>query len=258
MNLLPLLCALALPTIAWLAQRGLFGPDPGSLAERHPTLLAAGGYAFSIWALIFLLDVLAAGWIARQRQPSEALRGARPAIALGFALCAAWMVAFPLERFGLALALIWAAWASLLVAALRLARTGEAWGLRSALNLHLGWLSLAVFLNLAQVIVAQRWLDAARMLPWTLALWLGVALLLMLVNRALRGHWAYVAAVLWGLLGVQVRQSASALPGAEVSAGVALGLTGLFLLQTLWLWWRAWRSRRQRRSGMLITLVNLR
>src|SRR3546814_10231359 len=38
------------------------------------------------------------------------------------------------------------------------------------LSLHAGWLSLAAFLNLAQVIVAYDLTPADRQLPWSLAL----------------------------------------------------------------------------------------
>lgn len=257
MKLLLLLSALAMPLMAWLSQRGLFGPDNATLSDRYPTLLVAAGYAFSIWAPIFVLDVLLALRQLWQRRASEDLRTARPALVAGFALCSAWMALFPMQRFGLALLTIWAAWACLFYAALRLLRESEGWLLRASVGLHAGWLTLAVLMNSAQWIVARQLLNTERMLPWSLLLWGAGALLLMLANRALRGHWAFVLALLWGLLGVQVKQSASALPGADLSAGIALLLAGLLLLQSLWLWWRDRRGRRARRGGE-ITLVNLR
>ncbi|QPF75884.1 hypothetical protein G8A07_25195 [Roseateles sp. DAIF2] len=260
MKLLLLLSALAMPLMAWLARQGLFGPDPAQLSDRFPTLLVAAGYAFSIWAPIFLLDLLLALHpFGRQRRAGEGWRQARPALVAGFALCAAWMALFPMQRFGLALLSCGAAWACVFYAALRLARSGEeeSWLLRAGVGLHAGWLSLALLMNSAQWIVARQLLNTERMLPWSLLLWGAGALLLMLANRALRGHWAFVLALLWGLLGVQVKQSASALPGADLSAGIALLLAGLLLLQSLWLWWRDRRGRRARRGGE-ITLVNLR
>ncbi|HEX2009430.1 MAG TPA: hypothetical protein VJN44_00715 [Roseateles sp.] len=257
MKLLLLLCALAMPLIAGLSERGLFGPTHATLSDSYPTLLAAAGYTVSIWWLICALDLLLGLRQFWQRRASESLRLARPSIAVGFALSAAWMVAFPMQYFMLALAILWGALACLLHAALPLMRERGAWGFRAALNLHAGWLSLAVFLNTAQVIVAHQLFNVERMLPWSLLLWGLAALLLFLLNRLLRGHWAYVAALLWGLLGVQLQQSRSSLAGADVSAGVALGLAALLALQTLWLWWQGWRGRRQRRGGE-ITLVNLR
>lgn len=62
MRLLLLLCALAMPLVAWLSQTGAFGPDQAEISNRYPTLLVAAGYAFSVWGLIFLLDVAYAVW----------------------------------------------------------------------------------------------------------------------------------------------------------------------------------------------------
>ena len=237
MRWLLLLSALAMPVIAFLSQRGLFGPDNGTLSDRYPTLLVAAGYAFSIWSVIFLLDVMFAARQALRRGADEP-RSAQVTATLGFALSAGWMIVFSRQWFWLALAVIFGALAALLLAMLRAQRPLARW----ALGLHAGWLSLAAFLNLAQVIVAYRLLPAQEMLPWSLALWLLAGTLLLLVNRRQRGHPAYVLAALWGLFGVVVAQWPGALPGARVSAGVAGVLAVLLLLQT-------WRLRRADRDG---------
>src|SRR5690606_40227966 len=58
MRILVLLLALATPVVAWLSQTGAFGPDQGTISDRYPTLLVAAGWAFSIWSLIFVLDIV--------------------------------------------------------------------------------------------------------------------------------------------------------------------------------------------------------
>ena len=58
MRILVLLLALATPVVAWLSQTGTFGPDQGTISDRYPTLLVAAGWAFSIWSLIFVLDIV--------------------------------------------------------------------------------------------------------------------------------------------------------------------------------------------------------
>ena len=58
MRVLVLLFALAMPVVSWWSQSGAFGPDNGTVSDRYPTLLVAAGYAFSIWGLIFLLDLV--------------------------------------------------------------------------------------------------------------------------------------------------------------------------------------------------------
>ncbi|WP_295957628.1 hypothetical protein [uncultured Xanthomonas sp.] len=247
MRILVLLMALAMPLVAWFGQRGAFGPTNGAISDRYPTLIVAAGYAFAIWGVIFLLDLAFGLWqsSARRRRVS-ALAQVRTPAALGFALTAAWMPVFSQQHFLLALAVIWTALAAMLLAALRLSRdpapeSGQTLWAWLPLSLHAGWLSLAAFLNTAQVIVAYRWLSTERMLPWSLVLFTLAAALLLGMNRAMRGNLAYAAAALWALAAVYVKQAASTLAGAQTAAWVALLLAAVLALQTLWLRLRARR-----------------
>ena len=96
-QVLVLLAALAMPLVAWASQRGVFGPDNGTISDRYPTLLVADGYAFSIWGVIFLLDLVAAAWLLRGR-PVPDREGHRDShrchwlVVAGFALTASWMI----------------------------------------------------------------------------------------------------------------------------------------------------------------------
>ena len=110
------------------------------------------------------------------------------------------------------------------------------------LSLHAGWVSLAVFLNTAQVVVAHGLLSTSQMLPWTLVLFAGAALLVLTVVVRLKGNPWYAAAAVWGLVGVYAKQSESALAGASVAAYVALALAGLVAAVALAAWMRARRS----------------
>lgn len=241
MRFVLLLAALAMPVIAALAQHGWFGPDNATVSDRYPTLLVAAGYAFSIWGLIFLLDAVFAVRQARRGvQGDAALARLRLPASIGFALTASWMVVFPREWFWVALAIIWGALAALLVASWRAATAPEGSAARAALvrwplGLHAGWLSLAAFLNTAQVVVAYELLSVERMLPWSLALWALAGVLLLAMNRRLRGHLAYPAAAVWGLAGVVVQQTGNGQAGAGISAFVAAGLAAAVLAQTAWL-----------------------
>lgn len=239
MRWIVLLFALAMPAIAWLSNAGHFGPTNGEMSDRYPTLLVAAGYAFAIWGLIFLLDAAWAIWQLRER--GDAVRRARLPAALGFALTAAWMPVFSQAWFGLALAIIWGALAAVFYAAWTLARDEAAAhrrGLAAApLALHAGWLSLAVFLNTAQVVTAYGWLPAMAPIEWSAMLFGLCGVLLLAGNRALRGHLAYAAAGLWGLAAVVIEQSGSGQDGADTAARIALALAVLLLLQTAWLAW---------------------
>lgn len=239
---LPLLVAAALmPAVAWFSQQGYFGPDNGEVSDRYPTLLVAAGYAFAIWGLIFLLDlVFAVGQLRARWRDDDTLRRVRPAAAAGFTLTALWMPLFSQQWFWLALATIWLALACLAWAATVLARDptplpGQRVWATFAIALHAGWLSLAAFLNTAQVIVAYRLAPVDAMLPWSLGLFAAAAVVLLALNARLRGSAGYVLAALWGLAGVYAKQSESALPGATVAAWTAAGIGLLLLAQTAWL-----------------------
>lgn len=263
LQLLVILSALAMPLVAWASQRGFFGPDNGTISDRFPTLLVADAYAFSIWGVIFLLDLVFAAWLLRgQRVPDR--EGHRDShrchwlVVLGFALTASWMIVFSRQWFWLALAIIWLSlvcllWALMLVAR-AVPRGAQSWLAVLPLSLHAGWLSLAAFLNTAQVVVAEQLLPTADQWPWTLVLWALAALLLLVANARLHAPatgaaaLGYAIAAIWGLVGVYVKQSASPMAGADRSAWVALILAAVLAAQTVWLRVRP-QHPRQRHSG---------
>ncbi len=249
--LLVFLAALSMPLVAWASQRGLFGPDNAEISNRFPTLLVADGYAFSIWGVIFLLDLVFAVWLLRGHRAVPDREGHADShrghwlVVLGFALTASWMIVFSRQWFWLALAIIWLSlvcllWALMLVAR-AVPRGAQSWLAVMPLALHAGWLSLAAFLNTAQVIVAEQLLPTQEQLPWTLVLWALAALLLLVANARLHAPatgpaaLAYAAAAVWGLVGVYVKQRASAQAGSDVSAWVALALAAVLAAQTVWL-----------------------
>jgi hypothetical protein len=237
MRLILLLCSLAMPMVSWLSQRGAFGPDNGTISDRFPTLLVAAGYAFAVWGLIFLLDVVFGIWQALPRQRGDdTLTAIRPVAAAGFALTTVWMPLFSQQLFWLALAVIWASLACVLYCAITLVRDPEAkaWAW-VPLSLHAGWLSLAAFLNTAQVVVAFGLLPSTNMLPWSIALFAAAAALLLGANRLMGGNPAYAAVALWGLAAVYVEQSQAAAAGAEAAAWVAVAIGALLAAQTVWL-----------------------
>lgn len=238
MRYLVALLAWAMPAVAWLSNAGVFGPTNGAISDRYPTLIVAAGYAFAIWGPIFLLDVVYGTWQCLDRRADAVLRRIRPLTAAGFALTSLWMVVFSRQGFWLALAIIWGSLACLLAAAWQVSRTQRhargPWWQWVPLSLHAGWVSLAVFLNVAQVVVAFRLLPVAHMLPWTLALFALAAALVLTTLARMSGNPWYAAAAVWGLIGVYARQRASNLAGADVAAWVALALAGAAAAMSLW------------------------
>ena len=241
MRLLVLLLSLAMPVVSWFSQQQAFGPTNGELSDRYPTLIVAAGYAFMIWGLIFLLDVVFGVW---QLSPKRGVHGSvariRLPAALGFALTALWMPVFSQQLYWLALLIIWSSLACLVVCALHLSRDpapepGQTWFAWLPLSLHAGWLSLAAFLNTAQVIVAYDLLPTDNMLGWTIALFGIATLLLATLNQRMQGNVTFVAATTWALVAVYVKQSASTLAGSDTAAWLALLIALLLVAQTVWL-----------------------
>lgn len=246
MRLLVVLCAIAMPVVAWLSQTGAFGPDQAEISNRYPTLLVAAGYAFSVWGLIFLLDLVYAIWQATgDRRQDPLLTRIAPVAAVGFALTAIWMPLFSAGMFWTCVIVIFAALAALAWCALQLSVDAGRGRLLAwiALSLHAGWLSLAAFLNLAQTLVAHEVLSSSRMLGWSLALWAAAAALLLVLNARMRGNPVYTAVALWGLFAVWIKQTDWPLAGSTTSAWVALAIGAALLLQTAVL------RLRQRRLG---------
>lgn len=241
MRLLVLLTALAMPLVAWFSNNGTFGPDNGTMSDRYPTLLVAAGYAFAIWGLIFLLDIAYAAWQATgERKRDDTLSHVAPWAAAGFALTAIWMPLFSMGLFWLCLLVIFGAMACLVRCALilshdRTPQEGQWMWAWLPLSLHAGWLSLAAFLNLAQVIVAYELASTTQQLPWSLVLFGLAALMLLMLNLRMRGNIDYVIAALWALVAVYVKQSGSGMAWAQVAAWVALGIAAVLVLQTVML-----------------------
>ncbi len=239
MRLLVLLAAIAMPVLAWLTNAGHFGPDNATMSDRYPTLLIASGYAFAIWGLIFLLDLIYAGWqLTGHRRNDDTLGRIAPWAFAGFVLTTAWMPLFSLGQFWLCLAVIVGATFCMTRCAMILShdRTPQegqwlwAW---APLSLHAGWLTVASFLNIAQVIVAYQLASTTHMLGWSLALFALAAAVLLVMNLRMRGNIDYMLAAVWALVAVYVKQSHSGLPGADTAAWVALALAVLLGVQTL-------------------------
>lgn len=252
MRFVLLFAAVAMPAMAYVSQTGWLGPTNGEISNRYPTLLVAAGYAFAIWGIIFTLD-LVLGIAAAVRKPEDAtVRRVMPAVVVGFLLTGVWSPVFTLQWFWLALAIIWVALGTMAWAAVQLARgPGERSRLRSlatiAVSLHAGWLSLAAFLNVAQVLV---WLEVPGAVGWSMGLYGASAALLLGLNHRMGGNPAYVAAALWGLGAVYVKQTGHDLEGSTIAAWVALGIAAVLGVQTVVLGFRDQRRTSQaQRSG---------
>lgn len=235
MRWMTLLAAITMPLVAMFSNMGYFGPTNGEISNQYPTLIVAAGYAFSIWGVIFLL-ALAFG-VADWRQVTGISDHTRFVIATGYLLTSSWMIIFSQLWFWGALAVMVGAFGCLLYAAIQAHDRGSGIA-RWALGLHAGWLTLALFLNIAQVIVAFEVLPTDAMLSWTVVLFLGSASVAAWALIRMRGLLAYAVPVIWGLIAVYVKQSTAGLPGGTAAAWLALTLAVACLLLTVALQWQ--------------------
>ena len=116
------------PSLDALEQAALHG-NPG-LAQAAGMTGRAGigpsGYAFAIWGLIFLLDLVYAGWqLTGARKTDDTLQRVAPWAAGGFALTTIWMPLFAMSQFWLCLLVIFGATACLILRRDRCCKTGN-------------------------------------------------------------------------------------------------------------------------------------
>ncbi len=192
----------------------------GWVSDENRTLVVPADYAFSIWALIFLLCLAYAAYQALPaNRKSPLLRRVGWFSAGAFFLNGLWEILFPARQFLLAQVVIVAIFVCAAVAYLRIARrecgvlsAGERWLVALPLGLLFGWITAATLVSFATTFVALGLLDggigeailgAALLLTGSL-----IASAVLLAGEAAppQGYLAYAAAVLWALVAVVVNQ----------------------------------------------------
>jgi translocator protein len=201
----------------------LGGESVGAVAESYPTPLLAAGWAFAIWAPIYLGFLLYAGY---QVLPGQRRRAVHRATGWWTAASAVfnmgWILSFGARWLPLAELLIVALMVSLAVVFGRLSRipaagVAERVLLRGPIALYTGWVSLATVLGTAATGV---WIG----LPGDGAL-AAVAAVVVLLAAAAIVTWVvvsgtavigYAAAVVWALVGITLNHPPDAVAGAAV------------------------------------------
>ncbi len=229
----------------------------GRVSDENRTLVVPADYAFSIWALIFLLCLAYAAYQALPaNRKSPLLRRVGWFSAGAFLFNGLWEILFPARQFLLAQAVIVAIFICAAVAYLRIARSergglsaAERWLVALPLGLLFGWITAATLVSFATTFVALGLLDGGigeAILGAALLLTGGlVASVVLLAGEAApQGCLAYTAAVLWALVAVVVNQYdtsvlttvaalVAAVPVALAVAGKVLSRSGRRTKRTL-------------------------
>ena len=206
------------------------------------------GYAFGVWAVIFLFSVLFAVYQALPANRGNAvLRRVGWPVAGAFLCTGLWSVFVPLRQLGFAQAMLLGVFGSLLVAYLRLARSNpgalgwtDRWLISLTIGPFLGWVTAANAVSLASEAVRLGLVDTAGAGEAFVgsALLISGGLLAAAVIRADRtgppqGYLAFAVTVLWALAAVVVAQYETSFltTGAAVAAAIPVSLVLLRALR---------------------------
>ena len=200
------------------------GPDPA---------LVAAGYAFSIWSLIFLWQLVYAVWqVLPAQRTRPALRSAGWWTALNGALNGAWSLAVVNDQQTLSWLLIVGMLGVLIAVERATWRSApltvqEHWLLRVPYGVNLGWISVATLLSTSIFLQNEVGWNGAPLTPeaWG-AILVVVAAALALASLLWRRGFAFALTLIWALVAIAVGTRADA-PGIALTAAVAALLVGV-------------------------------
>ena len=193
----------------WLAATGRLGSDTGAISAKYPTLVTPAGYAFSIWSLIYLgLIAFSIYQILPVNLPR--FRSVRSFYIGSCALNCAWLYFWHREQIALCFVVMVALWATLAMICYQLRESKslrDTWIAKAPFGLYFGWVTAAMFVNLAIVLKFQN----VALSPTTETV-LAVILILVaagcaIVVRLKLTNYFYPLAVAWALTAIAVKQS---------------------------------------------------
>lgn len=141
--------------VTFVSLTGAFGKTNTELSEKYQTLVTPDGYAFSIWGLIFTAEgifVLAQLFYAPLRESSVLSVGVSYWWIVACVAQAVWTFAFAQEVIWLScifMLSIWVALSSIVYNTYFMKYTlTEFWTLVAPFQLHFGWITAALFVNI--------------------------------------------------------------------------------------------------------------
>jgi hypothetical protein len=242
--LMPLAIVVLLFAIAQIVTAGFpqltgLGDPVNQRSEELRNALTPPGFAFSIWGVIFLTNLLLAIYQVMPGQwDKPEWRAARPWLILAFACTSVWQVIVPLYGLNLFSAAIIYLLAFASINAVRALQTGPDSALWRALTISpvallAGWSIAAAVVGLPSALIfdgvaaKETFANGPVVFGFiAAALFLGLAGL-----HAARGATALAAAVIWGLMAVWIKNR----DNPEWSSGEGLAiLVGVGLIVAAW------------------------
>jgi benzodiazapine receptor len=226
--------AVVLSTIAVIVVNGLAnalplnGQGTGEISDRFQVYFVPAGYVFAIWGLIYLGLIAYSLYQALPGQRGNArLQRTGWLYVLSCAANIAWLFLWHYEVFaltivamvGLLLALI-AIYLILGVERAQVSRA-ETWLVRVPFSIYLGWITVATIANATSLLDFLKWGGWGIAPEWWAVVMLVAATAIASLVSLTRRDVAYVLVIVWALVGIAVKQSAT--PLVSITAALAAG-----------------------------------
>jgi len=204
----------------WLAATGRLGTDTAAISAKYPTPVTPAGYAFSIWALIYI-GLLA--FSVYQLLPANLarFRAVRSFYIFSCALNCAWLYFWHRDQVVICFVIIFALAATLLLISHQLKdpeSLRDTWGAKEPFGLYFGWVTTAMLVNFAIMLKALR-VQFSEGAVFGITLILIAAVSAILVRYKLKTY-LYPLAVAWALTAIAVMQSGQTLIVTAAAVGV--------------------------------------
>lgn len=192
------------------------GRTTGEVSDSYPVLFTPAGYVFSIWSLIYLgLLAYAIYQISPAQRQEARLTAIAPWFVASCAFNSLWIVAWHYGALALSVILMLGLLLSLIVIYLRLGinlirvRGADWWVVNLPFRLYLGWIIVATVANLTVFLYSLGWdrWGLSEVL-WTILMMAAAALIGLALLR-LRRDTVAAMVVIWALLGIALKQSAT-------------------------------------------------
>lgn len=195
-----------------------YEPEQFPLRIEDPAILPAG-YAFSIWALIYVWLVLHAGFGLWKRADAPAWQAMRAPLILSLAVGTTWLWVAARSPVGASL-LIAVMLAGALVALFRTPATPDRWLLLAPVAIYAGWLTAATGVSFGVLLAGYGVLPDSYAAILMLCLVLALALtVLWYIGRAPE----YALTILWALVAI-AQNDQSLMSPVSIVADIGIGI----------------------------------
>jgi hypothetical protein len=206
----------------WLAATGRLGTDTAAISAKYPTIVTPAGYAFSIWALIYI-GLLAFSIYQLLPANLPRFRAVRSFYIFSCALNCAWLYFWHRDQVIICFVIILALAATLLLISHQLKdpeSLRDTWAAKEPFGVYFGWVTAATLVNFAIMLKGLRVeFSEGAATVFGVALILLAAAFAILVRYKLTTY-LYPIAVAWALTAIAVEQSGQTLIVTAAAVGV--------------------------------------